>query len=98
MFADNTPVLAQLDALGISADLDRPANRARRDRVPVVVVAHEAGFGDRCRYGVEPVEAARIGNEARSLRFEDFPDRPVAQLGMTMRLGIGDALIQEPGV
>ena len=31
MLTDNTPVLAQLDAVGISADLDRTPDRARRD-------------------------------------------------------------------
>jgi hypothetical protein len=44
------------------------------------------GLGDGRRYGVEAVEAADIGHEARALRLEDLPDRLVAQLRMRVRL------------
>ena len=47
---------------------------------------------------MEPVEAVTIGNELWPFLLEDFPDGPVRTLGMGMRLGVGDALIDEPGV
>ena len=47
---------------------------------------------------MEAVEAAGIGHQAGPLRLEHLPDRLVAQLGMAMRLGIGDALVEQPGV
>ena len=98
MLADDPPVLAQLDPIGIGADLDRAADRAGRDRVLVVVEAHEAGLRHRGRHGVEAVEGPGIGHEARPLGLEHLPDRPVAHLGMRMRLGVGDAAIEQPGV
>src|SRR5207253_548305 len=56
MFADNRAVLADHDAIGISLKLDRPAHRARADRVLVVVKPHQAGLGNRGLGRVEPVE------------------------------------------
>ena len=91
MLADDAPVLADFDPVGIGTDLDRPADRARRDRVPVVVEADETGLRDRGRHGMEAVEAAGIGNQAGPLRLEHLPDRPILELGMGMRLGVGDA-------
>ncbi len=41
--ADDTPVLPELDPLGIGADLDRAPDRAGADRIAVVVEPHEAG-------------------------------------------------------
>src|SRR6202040_2157780 len=39
-----------------------------------------------------------IRNELRPLRLEHLPDRLVGQLRMAMRLGVGDALVEQPGV
>ena len=47
MLADDLAVLADHDAIGVGLDLDRPADGARRDRVAVVVEAHQAGLRDR---------------------------------------------------
>jgi hypothetical protein len=47
MLADDNAVLADDDALGISLDLDRPADGTRTDRILVVVEAHQAGLGNR---------------------------------------------------
>ena len=47
---------------------------------------------------MEAIEAAGIGNELRPFRLECFPDRLVCKLGMAMGLGVGDALIEQPGV
>src|SRR3712207_7621256 len=59
-----------------------------------VVEAHEAGPGDRGRHRMEAIEPAGIGDQARPLRLEGLPDRAVAELGMAMRLGAGDALVE----
>ena len=98
MLADDPAVLAELDPIGIGTDLDRAADRARGDRVAVVVEAHQAGLGDRRRHRVEAVEAAGIGHQARPLRLEHLPDVRSRELGMAMRLGVGDALVEQPGV
>ena len=98
MLADDAPVLAQLDPVGIGADLHRATDGAGLDRVFVVVEPHEAGLGHRGLHGVEPVEAAAIGHEARPLVFEHLPDRPVGDLRMGVDLGAGDALVDEPVV
>jgi hypothetical protein len=47
---------------------------------------------------VEAIERSRIRHQAGALGFEDLPDRPVAVLGMSMRFGIGDTLIEQPGI
>src|SRR5439155_280286 len=47
---------------------------------------------------MESVEPARIGNELRPFRLEHLPDRLLGQLRMAMRLGIGDAFVEQPGV
>ena len=47
---------------------------------------------------MEAVETAGMRNQARPLGLEDLPDRPALELGMAVRLGIGDALVQQPGV
>src|SRR6478672_3363550 len=47
---------------------------------------------------MESVEPARIGNELVPLRLKHLPDRLLGQLRMTMRLGVGNALVGEPGV
>ena len=98
MLGDNPPVLADYDPVRIGMNLDWPSNRAGSDRVFVVVEAHQAGLRDRCRDGMEAVEPARIGNELWPLRLEHLPDRLLGQLWMAMRLGVGDAFIEQPGV
>src|SRR6266568_116585 len=98
MLSDDPPVLADHDVVGIGVNLDRPSDRARRHRVLVVVEANQAGLRDRRRYRMEAVEPTRIGNELRPLRLEHLPDRLVDQLRMAMRLGVGDAFVEQPGV
>jgi hypothetical protein len=98
MFADRPAVLAQLDPVGIGADLNRPAGRAGGNRIPVVVKAHQAGLGDRCRHGMEPVEPTGIWHEVGTLGLEHLPDRLVPLLGMTMCACISNALVEQPGV
>src|ERR1700693_2897784 len=98
MFGDDAPVLADYDAVGIGMNLDRTPARAGRHRVLVVVEAHQAGLRDRRRHRMEAVEPARIGNEPRPLRLEHLPDRLLGQLRMAMRLGVGDAFIEQPGI
>src|SRR5208282_4461782 len=44
------------------------------------------------------MELPGIGDELWSLRLEHFPDRLLGQLRMVMRLGVGDALVEQPGV
>ncbi len=80
MLADDTPVLAQLDAVGMGAHFHRAADGAGLDRVFVVVEAHEAGLRHRGVDGVKAVEAAAI--QARSLFLEHLPDRLAADLRM----------------
>ena len=47
---------------------------------------------------MESIEAAAIGNELRALVLEHLPDRSPALFGMGMRLGPGEAFVDEPGV
>ena len=47
---------------------------------------------------MEAVERADIGHQARTLLLEHVPDRPVRNVGMSVRLGVGDASVLEPGV
>ena len=98
MLADDPSVLADDDAVGIGMNLDRSPDRARRHRVLVIVEADQTGLGDRDRNGMEPIEPAGIGNKLRPLRLEHVPDRLVRQFGMAMRLDVGNALIEQPGV
>src|SRR5258705_5762995 len=98
MLGNDASVLADHDAVGIGMNLDRTPDGAGRDRVFVVVEAHQAGLGYRCRYCMESIEPAGIGNELWPLGFEHLPDRLFDQFRMAMRLGVGDALVQQPGV
>ena len=47
---------------------------------------------------MEAVEAARIGHQEGTLGLEAWPDRPVRELGVAVGLGIGDRLVEQPGV
>src|SRR5436190_21317510 len=98
MLADEPAVLAKFDPVGIGTDLDRASDSAGGDRVPVVVETNQAGFGDRRRHRMEPIEAPRIGNQARALGLEDLKNCPVAELGVAMTFGVGNALVEEPVV
>src|ERR1700722_2786392 len=98
MLGNDASVLADYDAVGVSMDFDRPSDRTGRDRVFVVVEAHEAGLRHRGRHRMESVEATGIGNEFWPLGFEHLPDRLLGQLRMPVRLGVGDALVQQPRV
>jgi hypothetical protein len=110
MFRHDAPVLADHDALGVSVNVDRAADRAGAHRVFVVVepqsgcacaklrkLAFAARLRHQSRQRMEAVEAAAIGNELRPLLLEHFPDRLVGPLGMAVRLGPGDAFVHEPG-
>src|SRR5262249_58188840 len=98
MLGNHPPVLADNNTVGIGMNLDRTADRTGRDRVLVVVEAHQAGLGDGCWHRVEAIEPAGIGNQSWPLRLEHLPDRLLVPLRMAMRLGIGDAFIEQPGV
>src|SRR5690606_907334 len=47
---------------------------------------------------MEAVESTGIGNQAWPLGLERLPDGLVAELGMPVRLGIGQAPVEQPGV
>jgi hypothetical protein len=98
MLGNDASVLTDHDAVSISLDLDRASDCAGRDRVLVVVEAQQTGLRDRCRHRMESIEPAGIGNELRPIGFEHLPDRLFGQLRMAVRLGVGDALVQQPGV
>ena len=87
-----------LDPIGVGTDLFRAADGASGDGVAIVVEAHEAGLRHRDRHRMEAVEAAAIGHEARPLRLEHLPHRPITLFGMAVRLGIGDRAVEQPGV
>src|SRR5438094_867962 len=98
MLGDDPPILADHDAVGIGLYFDRPADRVGGHRVLVVVEAHQAGLRHRGRHRVEAVEPPGIGDQFRAFRLEHLPDRLAGHLGMAMRLGVGDALVEQPGV
>src|ERR1700752_721553 len=98
MLGDDPPVLADDDAVGVGVDVDRAADGPRAHRISVVVEPHEAGLRHRGRQRVEAVEADAIRNELRALVLERLPDRLPALLGVSVRLGPDDTLVDEPGV
>ncbi len=98
MLGNDPTVLADHDAIGVGMDFNRPPDRAGCHRVLVVIEAHQAGLRDRRRHGMEAVEPPCIGYELRPLSLECLPDGPVGKLRMPMRLGVGDAFIEQPGV
>src|SRR6476620_11365995 len=98
MLGNDASVLADYDTVGVSMDLDRSSDGTGRDRVFVVVEAHQAGLRDRCRYRVESVEPAGIGNKLWPFGFEHLPDCLLGQFRMPVRLGVGDAPVQQPRV
>jgi hypothetical protein len=64
MLADDPPVLADHDAVGIGMNLDGTPDGARCHRVFVVIEAHQAGLRHRRLHRVESVEPAGIRNES----------------------------------
>jgi hypothetical protein len=98
MVSDDTPILADDDAIGIGLDVDRTADGAGVDRIPIVIEAHQAGLRDRGLHFMETVEAAPIWYKLLPLFLKDVPDRFVGDLGVAMGLRVEDALVNEPGV
>ena len=98
MLGDDAAVLADHHAIGIGLDLDRSPHGAGADRVLVVVEANQAGLRDRCRQRVEAVEPAGVAHQVRSFGLEHLPDGALGLLGMRMRLGIGDAAVEQDAV
>src|SRR6188768_2631987 len=98
MLGNDASVLADYDTVGVSMDLDRSSDGTGRDRVFVVVEAHQAGLRDRCRHRVESVEPTGIGNKLWPFGFEHLPDCLFTQFRMPVRLGVSDALVQQPCV
>src|SRR4051812_3975310 len=47
---------------------------------------------------MEAIEAPGVGHEPEALGLEHGPDRLVRDLGVAVSLGIGHALVEEPGV
>jgi len=98
MFADHHAILPDDDPLGIGMHIDRTTNGSRQDRVFVVVEPHRAGLRDGGRHAVEAIEAADIGHQMRAFGLEHLPDRLVGLFHMAVRLGVGHAFVQQPGV
>ena len=98
MVGDDAAILLDDDAIGVGLDLDGSADGTGVDRVPVVIKAHEAGLGDRCRQRMEAVEAAGMAHEMGPLGLEHLPHGPVRLLGMSMRLGVSHASFEQQAV
>src|SRR5579863_839492 len=98
MFANDTTILTDDDAIGIGMNLDRPPHRASGYGVFVVVEAYQARLGDRRRHRVESVEVAGIRDELRPFGLEHLPDCLLRQLRMAVYLRIGDAFVEQPVV
>src|ERR1700745_467083 len=47
---------------------------------------------------MEAIEATTIGNKLRAFLFEHLPHHVIGTLRMRMRLGVSDALVEQPGV
>ena len=75
-----------------------PAGGARIDAVAVVVGHDQAGGGGAHRLLDKAVERPAQLHQARPLVLEHLPDRPVLELRVPGALGVGDALIFQPGV
>src|SRR4029078_3147100 len=97
-FADALSVLANYNPSRIGVYINGTPHRAGAHRVLVVVETHQAGLGHRGRYRVEAIKAARIGHKLRALHLVDLPDRLGAELRMSMRFGVSNTLVKQPGV
>ena len=98
MFANDGAILPNDDTIGISLNLDRASHSLGRDRILVPVERDEAGLRHRGHDGVKAVEAAGHGDKARPLRLECLPDSLILELGMLVRLGVGHAAVEKPGI
>ncbi len=98
MLRNDAPLLAEDDPIGVSVNLDRPANGVRADRVLVIVKANQAGLRDGSRQSVESIEPAAIGNVLRPLLLEHLPNGVLGTFWMQKSLGISDELIGEPSI
>src|ERR1700740_3558015 len=98
MLADDRAVLTDHDALGKSLDLDGTTDGVRRDRIFIVVKAHQAGLRDRGLHRRKTIKRAGDLNQLQALRLKHLPNRALAQLGMLVRLGVSDAAVEQPGV
>ena len=98
MFAGGDPVLANDGPVCISVDFERTPDRACLHRVFVVIEPDKAGLGHRRAHCMEAVEAAAQLHELLPFVLENLPDRAVATFRMTMRLGVSDVFVEEPGV
>ena len=98
MFAGGDPVLANDDPVCISVDFDRTPDRARLHRVFVVIEPDKAGLGHRRAHCMEAVEAAAQLHELLPFVLENLPDRAAGAFWMTMRLGVSDTFVEEPGI
>ena len=98
MFTDYHTILPDDDAFGIGMHINRTANGSRQDRVFVAVEPDCAGLGYRGGHAVEAIEGAEVGNKVRPLGLKHLLDRLVGLFHMAVRLRIGHALVQQPGV
>ena len=47
---------------------------------------------------MEAIEVPGIGHEVLAFFLEHLPDGPIRLLGMAMRLGMGHAFVEQPGI
>ena len=98
MVADDRPVLADHDALGIGLDLHRPADGPRHDAVPVVIEPHEARLGHRADLDAAPIKRAPVRDQRGAFRLEHLKDRALGLIGMRLTASRGDTLIKQPRI
>ena len=73
MLCDDTPILADDDAIGVGMDLDWTTDCAGAHRVFIVVEPHQARLRHRGLLRMEPVEATAIGDELGPLILKRLP-------------------------
>src|SRR5204862_3718082 len=80
MLADDDTFLTDDNPLGIGVDLNRAADRQRRDRVLVIVEANQASLRYRGWHGMEAVKLATVLHQHQPLFREHLPHRLVRLL------------------
>src|SRR5271169_5207132 len=98
MLGHGPTVLADDDAVGVGVHLHRTADGVGGHRVLVIVEAYQARLRYCSGHRVEAVEPSGIRDQLRAFRLEHVPDRLVAALRMAMGLGVGNAVVEQPGV
>jgi hypothetical protein len=112
MFAHHHAILPDDDPLGIGMNFHRTSDGRGQDRVFVpqgidppdqflifvTIEPHGAGLRHRGWHAVEAIEAANVRDEVGALGLEHLPDRLVGLFHMAVRLGVGHAFVQQPGV